>query len=269
MAPYNVYVVGDSGTGKSTLTQGLLNHNSASSTQQLHPLSQNDEFWDSQKLGENGEMNYEKDGNQYALNIQESQGYRSRMGNTLIGYEAAQNAHCVIFCLDGSQVAGRARYGFARVLSYLDTNKNDVKVIIAVTKTDKQTTESFILPADYEGYARLDVTLTNHKQCLDFIVETILNGETLVAIREKKRLLREQEAKDAPPTVNAPVAAPKKSKFSSLSFTKKQSNAVLMKAQTTSTVKSVEKKGLVNKLTELFSSGNKVDVKDAEIPPVA
>jgi len=250
MAPYNVYIVGESGSGKSNLTRGLLGSGSPipanTNAETVAPFDGG--FWDRQEVGETGDVSYQKDGKQHDLNIQESQGYRSRMGNTLLDYEAASNAHCVIFCLDGSQGNARSGYGFGRVLSYLASNKNDAKVIVAVTKTDKETTTAFTLPAIYEPYLRMDVNPNNHKQCLEFLIDTIANGEPLKVIKERL----DKKAKDAEPAVvAAPAVVPKKNK-------------------TGSSIKSGEKKGLVNKLTELFSRGNKVEEKEqAEIPPVA
>jgi hypothetical protein len=263
---YNVYVAGESGSGKTEIVQGLINAGSG-----VFGVPQNtengEEFWDHQGIGESGNVNYEKNGNKAKMDIQEAQSYRSRMGNTLLAYDATQKADLVIFCADN---ANRS-YGFSRVLGHLSTSLK-AKMIIAVNKADAET---ITLSEKFDLFPRFNLNASaNYGQLLDLAVEVLLHGETVKAIRAQQlKLKAEKDAAiaAATPQVAKMVKKPSEPKIS-IKKKKNASNSV-----TKSSVKSLNaakpsepvKKGLVNSMISLFSNRNKVETSDVEVPPLA
>jgi len=255
--PLKIFVVGESGTGKSFLTNGMLSAGTA--IPQPPPLTEADEgFWDQQEMGDNGIIDY---GNK-TLEIAEAMVSHGRGGNTLLAYEAAKLADCVIFCTDNSAYS---HYGFTRVLSYISSSKNEkAKIILALTKSDLAEQKPEPLTGDLAAYPTFQTSATNHVAFLDFVLDTIQNGEPANSIRVKQ-LAAKEAARAAKKEEEEKKQTPKETTSTIITETKNEEATAPAHVQKTD-------KSILTKLVGLFTNKNGEEIKAAdnsEIAPVA
>jgi GTPase SAR1 family protein len=137
MKEIQVCVIGEAGSGKSTVVKGLANAAGAAESVKL-AASNNDEkgFWASQKEGETAKFTKESGGTAYSLNVKELIGSRSRRGNILLGMEFAKKANVIVFCMRDVTGANESLrfYGLNYACQQLaSVNNKKAKVILALT----------------------------------------------------------------------------------------------------------------------------------------
>jgi energy-coupling factor transporter ATP-binding protein EcfA2 len=250
----NIVVVGESGSGKSTVVKGLLNSIGGRSVPAFPQPTEasEDGFWGYQGKGEAGDLEY----NGLNLHIEEVIGSRSRMGNTIMSVSSAKTAHCIVFCYD------RSRFGLSRVIRYIIQSKNEhVKLILAQTKNPEQNP----IPAEFAEFPVYRVNTTSLPDFLPFIVDTMNKGEPAVAIQ--KRITERKQAEEAAAKAKEAAAAALEAETLASIQTLEQVAATQKAAPTLKKRKNDQ--GIVGKVVELFSQGNKVAEDNQEIAPLA